>query len=81
MQDFLEVLLYIIIGFWVMRLVLRWALPHLLRYFVQHASKKAESQFHTRKQDTNAQNNSYQKNKKKMSNEKVGEYIDFEEID
>lgn len=81
MSDFLEVLLYIIIGFWVLRLLLRWGLPYLLKYVVKYASKKAENQFNKRQQnpfdDTNHQN----KQKSKKSDEKLGEYIDYEEID
>lgn len=82
MSDFFEVLLYIIIGFWILRLLLRWALPYLLKYFVKYAAKKAENQFHQNRQNPfDSNTRSHTKQKKEKSDDKVGEYIDYEEID
>ena len=84
MQDFFEILIYIIVGFWIFSLLLRWAFPHLIKFFIGRMAKKAKNSFN----NDNSQpfgNTSDRKNKNnrqiKNNKEKVGEYIDFEEID
>jgi hypothetical protein len=84
MQDFLETLLYIIIGLWILRLIVKWAFPYMLKFFIGRVAKKAQQGFQnqttqepTNKNQENQQFESHSKNGK----EKVGEYIDFEEID
>ncbi len=84
MQDFLEILLYIIIGLWIFRLIVKWAFPHVLKFFLRQMTKKAEKGFqdqtraqYEKKKETNQQF----KSRSKSDKEKVGEYIDFEEID
>ena len=82
MSDFLEVLLYIVIGFWILRLLLKLAMPYLLKYFVKYVSKKTEQKFNSNQQ--NPFNNPSQSNKTQKSkkpDQKLGEYIDYEEID
>lgn len=84
MQDFLEVLLYIIVGFWILRLVIQWVFPHLLKYFLRKMTHKAQKGFesqHSEGFQNKKQSNQQFKSQSKDDKEKVGEYIDFEEID
>lgn len=84
MQEFLEVLLYILVGLWLFRLIAKWAFPYLLKFFISRVTKKAQKGFreHTQQRSTNdAQSNKQFKSRPKTEKEKVGEYIDFEEID
>jgi hypothetical protein len=84
MQDFLETLLYIIIGIWIFRLIIKWAFPYILKFFVRRVTKKAQSGFEEQsKGPFQRQNDTRPHSKKdfKENKEKVGEYIDFEEID
>ena len=84
MQDFLETILYIIVGLWILRLIVKWAFPHILQFFVRRMTKKAQKGFEeqTRSQYHNQKETKQQsKNRSKENKEKVGEYIDFEEID
>lgn len=84
MQDFLETVLYIIIGLWILSLIVRWAFPHLLKYFISRMTKKAQKGFDDQNRDQHSQNKTSQqkfKSRPKSDKEKVGEYIDFEEID
>lgn len=84
MQDFLEILLYIIIGLWIFRLIVKWAFPHVLKFFLRRMTKKAKKGFQEQtggqyNQDKETKQQS--KSRPKKDKEKVGEYIDFEEID
>lgn len=84
MQDFLETVLYIIVGFWILRLIVRWAFPHLLKYFISRMTKKAQKGFEDQSRGQHKQSQETQqqfKSRPKSDKEKVGEYIDFEEID
>tara|TARA_B100001250_G_scaffold251056_1_gene215797 strand:- start:8217 stop:8420 length:204 start_codon:yes stop_codon:yes gene_type:complete len=66
----IKVLLFIILGYYLLRLVF----PFLLRFFISRLSKNVEKEF----RKNNRENNKDQ-NKSKSSN--MGEYIDYEEID
>ena len=84
MLDFLETILYIIIGLWILRLVVKWAFPYILKYFISRMSKKAQKGFEDQKGAQHGQNretSQQSKSRPKSDKEKVGEYIDFEEID
>ncbi|WP_454244546.1 hypothetical protein [Psychroflexus sp. MBR-150] len=84
MQDFFITLLYIVIGFWILRLIFKWAFPYLLKYFVQYLGKKAQKRYENHSQNPFEKQQDYSKHSKtssKQDKEKVGEYIDFEEID
>ncbi len=66
----IKVLLFIILGYYLLRLVS----PFLLRYFISRLSKNVEKEFRK-----NNRENTKDQNKSKSSN--MGEYIDYEEID
>jgi hypothetical protein len=85
MDSFFITLLYIIIGFWILRIILKWAFPYLIKFFIQYIGKKAKKQYDNSNQNPfqNSQSSSNQSDPKakQSDKEKVGEYIDFEEID
>ena len=66
----IKVLLFIILGYYLLRLVS----PFLLRFFISRLSKNVEKEF-----GKNNKENTKDQNKSKSSN--MGEYIDYEEID
>ena len=66
----IKVLLFIILGYYLLRLVS----PFLLRFFISRLSKNVEKEFRK-----NNRENTKGQNKSKSSN--IGEYIDYEEID
>lgn len=84
MQDFFITILYVIIGFWVLRLILKFTFPYLLKYFVQYLGKKAQKRYNSSTQNPfqkEEQSSERPNASSKEDKEKVGEYIDFEEID
>lgn len=84
MESFLTTILYIIIGFWLLRLVLKWASPYLLKFFIQYMGKKAQKRYEDPNQNPfqkHQQSFEQSKTSSKQDKEKVGEYVDFEEID
>ena len=66
----IKVLLFIILGYYLLRLVS----PFLLRFFISRLSKNVEKEFRK-----NNREKTKDQNKSKSSN--MGEYIDYEEID
>ena len=66
----IKVLLFIILGYYLLRLVS----PFLLRFFISRLSKNVEKEFRK-----NNREKTKDQNKSKSSN--IGEYIDYEEID
>lgn len=78
----LRTLAIIILTYYAIKFLLRLLAP----YIMQKVVKKAEQSFHqqqqqfNQRQDTAQQSSTLEKEKKKKT-EKVGEYIDFEEID
>lgn len=82
---FLRTLLLIVVLYYVFRFVVKYLFPLL----IYKAAKKAEQNFQQRQQDFyNQHTNHYTKSTKQTKEsgkpkekKKVGEYIDFEEID
>jgi len=85
---FLKTILIILLGYYLLKILARLLAPKLINY----AAKKTESRFKEAFEGFEQQANSYKKddgdviiNKKsttkKRDSEKVGEYIDFEELD
>ena len=87
-MGFLKAVLFILLGYYLFKFVLKMFAPRILGY----AAKKTEAHFRERfgdfghfneqpskEEDTVIVNQ--KKNRKGESSQKVGEYIDFEEID
>lgn len=85
---FLKTLLFILLGYYLIKILLRLFGPKIIRY----AGKKAEAHFReqfgdmgqgTSKNTTGEPEITMDKRgrRKKANTEKVGEYVDFEEID
>ena len=83
-SDVLEVILIILLVYFGFKILIRWFGPILLRYFLKRVGKQFEKKFGQFNQqqktpDTSSLNKKPAKRKK--SNNEVGEYIDYEEID
>ncbi len=87
-MGFLKAVLFILLGYYLFKFVIKMFAPRILGY----AAKKTEERFRERfgdfgnfnKQQSQEDDNvivNQKKNKKNDSSQKVGEYIDFEEID
>mgnify|MGYP000111973747 CR=1 FL=1 len=85
---FLKTILIILLGYYLLKILARLFAPKIINY----AAKKTESHFKQAFEGFEQQTNSYEKEerdviinkkttKKKGDSEKVGEYIDFEELD
>ena len=73
METFFEIILALVLIAYVIRI----ASPYILAYFLKKLEKKVRSKF---TQD-NSKNFNYSSNINATKKEKVGEYVDFEEID
>ena len=73
METFFEIILALIL----ITYVIRKASPYILAYFLKKIEKKVRNKF---TQD-NQKGFNYSSKKTETKKEKVGEYVDFEEID
>jgi hypothetical protein len=73
MEAFFEIILALVLIAYVIRI----ASPYILAYFLKKLEKKVRSKF---TQD-NSKNFNSSSNRNATKKEKVGEYVDFEEID
>ena len=73
METFFEIILALVLIAYVIRI----ASPYILAYFLKKLEKKVRSKF---AQD-NSKNFNSSSNRNATKKEKVGEYVDFEEID
>jgi len=85
---FLKTVLIIILVYYALKALVKWFAPRLLSY----AAKKTEAHFKEKMGDFSSQNHSQEEQvgdvfmdkktaPKKRRSKKVGEYIDFEEIE
>ncbi|MGB5556280.1 MAG: DUF4834 family protein [Flavobacteriaceae bacterium] len=85
---FLKTILIILLVYYLLKMLLRWFAPKLIGY----AAKKTEAHFQEKFGDFVNQNQTSEQKvgdvivdkkppKRSSSSEKVGEYIDFEELD
>ncbi len=85
---FLKTVLIILLFYYLFKIVLKWFAPNILRY----AAKKTEAHFKEKMGGFTQQNPMQEEpvgevvinkksTKKRSDNKKVGEYIDFEEIE
>ncbi|MDB4050798.1 hypothetical protein OAB60_00865 [Flavobacteriaceae bacterium] len=73
METFLE----IILGLILISYLIRKMSPYILAYFLKRLEKKVRSKFN----QGNSENFKSSQNNSDSKKEKVGEYVDFEEID
>lgn len=81
---FIKTLLIIILVIFTLRLLLRFFMPYLLRFFAvklqQHIQKKFQQTQQEQAQDHKI-NQAHAQHTHPKSTQKVGEYIDYEEIE
>ena len=80
----LKTILIILLVYFGLKILFRWFGPILLRYFMKKMGKKFEQQFNQRppSQTEKGKVTIDKKNSSRSaSDKKVGEYIDYEEID
>ena len=80
LNGFLKTLVIILLVYFAIRFSAKLLWPYLLRYITKKAGQKMESAFKGFQQQTQQAGAPAQEVPKK-SNEVVGEYIDYEEID
>lgn len=83
-MNFLRTLLIILLVYYVFKFLVKLFAPHLMRKAVEKMQKKYNKQYQaSKKPDVKVGETVIDKkpNKKDGSNDSVGEYIDFEEID
>lgn len=85
---FLKTILFILLGYYLLKILAKMFAPKIINY----AAKKTESHFKQAFEGFSQSQNPLEKqvgdviikkkpSKRKMDGEKVGEYIDFEEVD
>lgn len=77
MEQFLAFVFYFIIGLYLFRLALVYALPWLIRRWMLRVARRMEQQQQQYQQHYQT-NSSASENRSKLDD--VGEYVDFEEI-
>nr|WP_288931451.1 DUF4834 family protein [uncultured Allomuricauda sp.] len=83
----LQTILIVILVYYGLKLLLKWLAPKLLNYAVKKTSERFGQQFGNPQDFDNAQNKEGETTitkkpfRKSNPSKKVGEYIDFEEID
>lgn len=86
---FLETVLIILLVYFAFKVIVRWFGPVLLKYFMSKIGKRFEEQFRqtgypfsSNKTEAEGEVSIDKKpQKKQKTDKKVGEYIDYEEID
>uniref|UniRef100_UPI00404B89A7 DUF4834 family protein n=1 Tax=Flavobacterium sp. TaxID=239 RepID=UPI00404B89A7 len=78
----LRTVLIIIVCYYILKFVLRLLAPYLLKKAMEKATNSMNEQFKNQTQQQQSTNNETTDSKSKTNNtKKVGEYIDFEEIE
>ncbi|MCF2876144.1 MULTISPECIES: DUF4834 family protein [unclassified Tenacibaculum] len=84
-MNFLRTLLIILVAYYAVKFVVRLFAPYLIKKAVDKVQKRAEQQYQNQQQKTDVEEGKTIIDKKprnnKQSNDSVGEYVDFEEID
>jgi len=79
-MQLLRTILIIIIVYYLFRLIARYVMPWLARYFIRKSMKGFEQQQQAGKRKNGEVNINYSPEKKGALDD-IGEYIDYEEID
>ena len=83
----LQTILFLIIVYYVLKIIWKWAAPRLLNYAVQKTGERFSESFGQTQGPSNDNEKRWRTTTKKGRNpranptKKVGEYIDFEEIE
>ncbi|MGG8497800.1 DUF4834 family protein [Tenacibaculum sp. TC6] len=83
-MNFLRTLLIILLVYYAVKFVVRLFAPYLIKKAVDKVQKKAQQQYNNQKETTVEEGKTVIDKKptqNKQSNDSVGEYVDFEEID
>ena len=84
-MNFLRTILIIIAAYYVLKIVSRYVAPFLLKRFINKMQNKAQQQYNNQKQETNVNVGETiidkKPNKTNQSNNSVGEYVDYEELE
>jgi len=83
--NFMRTILIIILIYYAFKLIARYVLPFFLKQFIHKMQDKAQQQYGNQQQETNVNVGETSIDKKPndqaKSNNSVGEYVDYEEID
>ncbi|NKI32141.1 DUF4834 family protein [Croceivirga thetidis] len=83
----LETILILLIVYYGLKLLWRWLAPQVLNFAVKKTEERFQQQFNTYQNPNQGSGNEGETtiikktSRKQKSSKKVGEYIDFEEID
>ncbi len=84
-MNFLRTIFILILIYYALKFLVKLFAPYLLKKAVDKVKKKAEQQYNSQQQKENVEEGKTIIDKKpqdtKQSNNSVGEYVDFEEID
>ncbi len=84
-QSILKTVLIILLIYFGFKIFIRWFGPLILKYFLKRIGSNIQQQFNSRTQPNTSKKADVKIEKKPgeglKSNKKVGEYIDYEEID
>lgn len=79
---FLKTLLIILLVYFAIKLLARYFGPLLLKYIFKRVQKNMNNQFNPQQEESKEKTKtSRKKSKSKSKDSKVGEYVDYEEID
>ena len=88
-SEVIRVILIVLLIYFGLKLIIRWFVPMLVRYIVRKVGKQFEKKFNQYERPDRGRNRKKEgevtiekkpKNRRKSNND-VGEYIDYEEID
>ncbi len=80
---FIETLFYILFFYYVFKFLARLFLPYMVKKVVEKAGRNFQQQYQNQQNQNNTQdfNPGNSTDSKPRENKKVGEYVDFEEIE
>lgn len=86
-MEFLQTILIILLIFFALRIIIRFSAPYIMNYLAKKAGERFENMARGFQNNQNAPQREGETvidkvpNRDSNSNKKVGEYIDYEEID
>lgn len=80
-NGFIKIIFYILVFYYVFKFLARLFLPILAKKVVEKASQQFQQQHNPQQQQDNYQQKTTSTSHKPKEKKKVGEYVDFEEIE
>jgi hypothetical protein len=80
-NGFIKIIFYILVFYYVFKFLARLFLPILAKKVVEKASQQFQQQHNPQQQQDNYQKKTTSTSDKPKEKKKVGEYVDFEEIE